>query len=98
MYHIDESQQEMLCEILKSIIFLITAAVVDYVEKKFGIHYTPSGMRDLLHRLGYEYKKPKLIPGKPDREAQEIFVEQYERFMDKKPKNEVVLFVDAVHP
>ncbi|MEJ2418316.1 MAG: transposase [Exilibacterium sp.] len=58
----------------------------------------PSGMRDLLHRLGYKYNKPKLVPGKPDREAQKIFVEQYERFMDKKPENKKLLFVDTVHP
>jgi transposase len=96
--HIDDSQQEVLCEKLESTIFLTTAAVIDYVEKEFGVHYSPTGMRDLLHRLGYEYKKPKLVPGNPDRESQEIFVEQYELFMEKKPADEEVLFADAVHP
>jgi len=27
-------------------------------------------MRDLLRRLGYEYKKPKLVHGNPDIDAQ----------------------------
>lgn len=40
-----------------------------------------SWMRDLLHRLGYEFKKPKRVPGEGDREAQDIFVAQYEKFM-----------------
>ena len=72
--------------------------MIDYVQNTFGIFYTPSGMRDLLHRLGYEYKKPKLVPGDPDIGAQEIFIEHYEAFMLEKPVDTEVLFVDAVHP
>lgn len=41
-------------------------------------------MRNILHRLGYEYKKPKCVPGNPDLDAQEDFVEQYDTFMEKK--------------
>jgi len=55
-------------------------------------------MRDLLHREGYIYKKPKLVPGNPDREAQEDFVRYYEELMETKESNVEVLFVDAVHP
>ena len=50
-------------------------------------------MRDFLHRLGYEYKKPKLVPGNPDMEAQEIFVAQYNEFMRKKSEDDEVLFL-----
>ncbi len=38
------------------------------------------------------------MPGKPDREAQEIFVEYYEQYMEEKPNDVEVLFVDAVNP
>jgi transposase len=55
-------------------------------------------MRDLLHRIGYEYKKPKLVPGNPDIDAQEAFASQYEEFMRTKKANCEVLFLDAVHP
>jgi transposase len=89
---------KQLCLALNTQIFLTTQSVIDYVKKKFGITYSQSGMRDLLHRLDYEYKKPKLVPGNPDHEAQEIFAEQYEEFMLKKPDNVEVLFMDAVHP
>ena len=91
-------QEKTLCEELENEIYLTTSAVIAWVEKNLSIKYTPSGARDLLHRLGYEFKKPKLVPGNPDREAQEIFVEQYKYFMENKPENEAVLFVDAVHP
>lgn len=55
-------------------------------------------MRDLLHHLDYVYKKPKLVPGNPDIEAQELFAEQYEDFMLSKSGDIEVIFVDAVHP
>ena len=55
-------------------------------------------MTDLLHRLGYTFKKPKLVPGNPDTEAQEDFIRYYEAFMEEKKDNVEVLFLDAVHP
>lgn len=83
---------------LQTNIHLTTQSVIDFVESAFGVSYTQSGMRDALHRLGYEYKKPKLVPGNPDIEAQEIFAAQYEEFMLKKQDDVEVLFLDAVHP
>lgn|ERR1700733_2304363 len=91
-------QIDILCNELNSHIYLTTQSIIEYCEKNFGIHYSQSGMRDLLHRLGYEYKRPKLVPGNPDHEAQEIFAEQYEEYMLNKPDNVEVLFMDAVHP
>jgi transposase len=83
---------------LESNIYLTTQSVINFVEETFGISYTQSGMRDFLHRIGYEYKKPKLVPGNPDLDAQEIFALQYEEFMQNKKANCEVLFLDAVHP
>jgi transposase len=83
---------------LDSKIYLTTSAIVDYVSKEFKIDYSISGMCTLLHRIGYEYKKPKAVPGNPDYEAQEIFAEQYEEFMLNKNNDVEVLFMDAVHP
>lgn len=42
-------------------------------------------LRNLLHRLGYEYKKPKLVPGNPDIDAQKAFIKYYEDFRYNKP-------------
>lgn len=92
------SEIEKLCHSLNTNIFLTTQSVINYVKNQFNITYSQSGMRDLLHRLGYEYKKPKLVPGNPDHDDQEIFAEQYDEFMLNKPKNVEVVFVDAVHP
>ena len=72
--------------------------MIEYVKEKFGIKYSMSGIRDLLHRLGYEYKKPKLVPGNPDIDAQEEFIKYYEDFMLNKPVDAEIVFLDAVHP
>lgn len=77
---------------------LDTISVINFIKKTFGVNYSCSGVRDLLHRIGYVYKKPKLVPGNPDIDAQELFAEQYEDFMLSKSDDIEVVFVDAVHP
>jgi transposase len=95
---LSKEQIQLLREELESDIYLTTAAVAEFVESTFNVKYSCSGMCKLLHSIGYEYKKPTLVPGNPDLEAQELFAEQYEDFMLKKPNDVEVLFVDAVHP
>ena len=93
-----DEQEKTLKQELENRIHLTTKSVAKFVNATFKITYSQSGMRDLLHRLGYTYKKPKLVPGKPDIDAQEEFVAYYEDFIMNKRSNEEVLFVDAVHP
>lgn len=78
-------------------IYLNTQQICDYVSTTFSVSYSLSGMTKLLHRMNYVFKKPKLCPGKPDKDAQEQFVECYVDFMSKKTETEAVFFVDAVH-
>lgn len=96
--NLSKKQIDKLIQELDTNIHLTTQSVIEYCNKTFKVSYSLSGMRDLLHRIGYEYKKPKLVPGNPDHVAQEIFAEQYEEFMQDKPDNIEVLFADAVHP
>jgi len=96
--NLDKKQLTKLRQELDNHIYLTTGAIIQYLSQQFGIEYTPSGMRDLLHREGYVFKKPKLVPGNPDSEAQEDFVCFYEEFMENKGNDVEVLFIDAVHP
>lgn len=98
MCRLSDEEIDGLKSALEATIYLTTQSVVHFVKETFGILYTQSGMRDLLHRIGYEYKKPKLVPGNPDIDAQEIFALQYEEFMQSKKASSEVLFLDAVHP
>jgi transposase len=74
------------------------ASVARWVAETFGVHYTVSGMTAVLRRLGYTYKKPKLVPGKADAERQEAHVQAYEDLKQNKDQDDVILFMDATHP
>ena len=95
---LSSSELERLRKELETQIHLTTQSVIAFVKLRFKVEYMPSGMRDLLHRIGYEYKKPKLVPGNPDKEAQVEFAQYYEDFMQTKAADVEVLFGDAVHP
>jgi len=98
MCRLSQAQIDQLRHELEATIHLTTNSIIDYVFNQFEIRYSITGMRDLLHRLDYVYKKPKLVPGNPDIHEQELFAKQYEEYMLKKPNDVEVLFADAVHP
>ncbi len=93
-----KSEIEQLDSHLNEKTYLRTQDIVLYVTKNFKVEYSLSGMKDLLHRLGYVYKKPKLVPGKSDEEAQEEFIESYRELKNTKGANDPVYFMDGVHP
>ena len=95
---LDEEQLAILDAHLQEHLYLSAKAVAHWVEETFGVSYTESGMTALLHRLGYVYKKPKLIPGKADPQAQERFLVEYEKLKQDKGEDDPVYFMDAVHP
>ncbi len=91
-------QEQGLDTYLQEHLHITAKSVVAYVEEHWGIRYTESGMTDLLHRLGYVYKKPKLVPGKANAQAQETFLNDYKKLKENKAENDAILFMDAVHP
>ena len=78
--------------------YVRTQDIIFHVSKHFKVKYSISGMRDFLHRIGYAYKKPKLVPGKADAKAQEEFVELYKELKRTKGTNDPVYHMDGVHP
>ena len=96
--YLSVEQTQALDEHLKEHLHITAKSVVAYVEEQWGVHYSESGMTDLLHRLGYVYKKPKVVPGKADAKAQEAFLEDYQALKERQTEEDVILFMDAVHP
>lgn len=72
--------------------------VVDYVEKTYGITFTVIGVTKLLHRMGFAYKKPKIVPGKVDRAKQEAFLKTYQETKSKLGIHDRIYFLDSTHP
>ncbi len=78
--------------------YLCSKEVIHYVMKKYRVKYKERGMNNLLHRIGFVYKKPKQVPGKADQEKQEIFIKEYRALQEKKGKEDKIWFLDGVHP
>jgi transposase len=92
-------QIEQLDHHLMEHIYLRVQDIVAYVENSFSITYTVQGMTDLLKRLDYVYKKPKVLPGKhPDPQVQQAFIEKYETLKQTKGKHDPIYFMDGTHP
>lgn len=72
--------------------------ICKYVQSKYGVQYSVSGMTKWLHSNGFSYKKPKGTPHKADRIKQEEFIEKYLKLVSELPKDEVIEFADGVHP
>ncbi len=93
-----DDQIERLKLFMDQHICLSSAEPIHFVQEAFGVEYTPRGMGLLLARMGYVYKKPKLLPGKVDAEAQLQFLEDYDFINESLGSNDVVYFSDATHP
>jgi transposase len=95
---LDDVQLAKLDAHLKEHLHLTAESVARWVKKRWGVCYTPNGMAAVMRRLGYVYKKPKLVPGKADAAAQKEFLEDYENLKQNSEEGDVVMFMDATHP
>lgn len=95
---LSSSETERLDTHLNENTYLRIQDVVSYVARQFKVTYSVSGMTELLHRLGYRYKKPKLVPGKADAKAQEEFIEFYKELKETKDARDPIYFMDGTHP
>jgi len=69
-----------------------------YIWDNWQVDYSKPGCIKLMHRLGFEYKKPQPLPGHIDEQQQAEFIANYERLLHGLTPDEAVYFCDAVHP
>ena len=91
---LNEFEELQLAADLDERIFSSTKEVVAHIKKKFKIIFSVSGCNNLLHRLGFSFKKAKGLPGKAKIIDQQIFIEKY-KLLDGRGK---IYFGDATHP
>lgn len=78
--------------------YLTVEAIVEYVKQVYSVDYSISGMRQLLHRLKFVYKKAKTIPGKANAELQKAYLERLADVLKSKGAHDVHYYLDGVHP
>jgi len=95
---LDEHQMSELEGYLEEHILPDAKSVIAHIDKQYRVRYSLSGVTDLLHSLGFSYKKPKHVPGKQDPLQQQAFLEKYEQLKASKGENDPIYFADATHP
>ena len=95
---LDSLQLARLRKELKTQLYENAAQICEFIEKEFGVKYQAAGLVQLLHRIGFEYKKTKQVPAKAEVTAQTEFVATFEELQKNKQADEVHYFIDAVHP
>jgi transposase len=95
---LNEHQMSELESYLEDHILPDAKSVITHIDKLYGVRYSVSGVTDLLHRLGFSYKKPTHVHGKQDPVQQQAFLEEYEQIKASKDENEPIYFADATHP
>ncbi|HHD80341.1 MAG TPA: IS630 family transposase [Campylobacterales bacterium] len=95
---LSKKEETLFVEYLENNLVHSSKQAIDFVEQAFQKNYTESGMVSLLHKLGFVYKQTSLIPSKYDAKAQSEFKQAYENLEKEQKTDEVILFMDGVHP
>ena len=90
-------QQQLLKVELKTKIYVTAAQVIVWVENQWGIVYNLSAMHKLLKRLGFSYKKNRLVPSQADPELQRQFVQWLAGLHQHMKPEDRLYFGDGVH-
>jgi transposase len=94
MTMLSPEQIAILSSDLQSRIFPTTMAVISHIKKKFGVQYSRGGITELLHRIGFSFKKATPVPGKAKKEEQEKFIRKYNSLKYRGK----IYFADSTHP
>lgn len=95
---LDEQQTAELIAHLEEHTYPTSKEIIAYVKAMYQISYTQQGMNDWLSSHQFSYKKPKGTPAKFNPARQADFIEAYTRLKEELKPNELILFMDSVHP
>ncbi len=96
--HLSWEQEAELSAHLGARLYRDTGEVASHIQASYGVRYSHSGCLKLLHRLGFEYKRPESLPAQANEAKQAAFIAGYETLLRGLADDEVVYFADAVHP
>ena len=99
---IDQKEEERLSEYIKENTIRDAKEVQQYLKEKLGLEYSLSGVTNLLHHLGFVYKRVVVIPQKSNTAkaitAQLEFEKEYQKLQESIEEEDKIFFLDGVHP
>jgi transposase len=90
-------QEHALAAELSSRIYADGKQVQAKITELFGVSYSLSGVTSLLHRLGFSYHQPKLVPGKADADKQRAALAKLDELKSEIAPDRIY-YADGVHP
>jgi transposase len=100
--HLSTTQIDQLKDKIRTGCFRTADQIRLWIENAFGVSYSPSGVKDLLKRVGVSYHKVTGFLWKAKPEKQREFVEKYHRQRGAAQRPQArrtrFYFVDACHP
>jgi len=91
------AQQQALKIELTTHIYATAGQVIAWIEAQWQVSYDVSSVHKLLKRLGFSYKKNRLVPSKADPELQRLFVDWFQGLCKRLGPEDRLYFGDAVH-
>jgi transposase len=92
-------EQALVVQELSENLYQNTAQMVDFISERFGKKYTGQGVVPWLHRLGFSYKKTKLVFCQADLSQQVALVDRLNTLKARLESDSAELyFADALHP
>lgn len=95
---LNEQQERELVAHLEDTLYQSVHPIIEYIAEHYSVSYSQSGVRNLLKRNGFSYKKPKGYPRKLDTAAQQVFIEHYKQLKETIGEKDPIIFLDASHP
>jgi len=92
------SQLSQLKTEMSEYLYVSTSEVREFIRHEFNLDMACSSISKMLDRLGFSYKKTKLVPSKADPVKQSEWVQEFQQMISQGTENEVIIFIDAVHP
>ena len=95
---LDEQQTEELIAHLEENTYPSTKEIIGHIKLTYDVSYTQQGMHDWLTHHQFSHKKPKGTPAKFNAARQAGFIKKYDELKAGLNSNELILFMDSVHP
>jgi transposase len=92
------AQIEQLKQEIATGVFHNTEQMRTWIQETFGVAYSATGIKDLLHRIGASYHKVSGFFWKANVKKQKQFVRKYRRHKREAGPKTRRYFVDACHP
>lgn len=96
--YLSEKQEHKLVEELRGFLHKDTKEIQAFIQRRFRIHVSRSAIAIMLHRLGFVYKKTKILSGKADADQQKTFASRLKRLKNRLKPPEALYFIDGTHP